>query len=96
MGNPVFNISLGNYRALIEIIHNSDQVTRYKVKLRDKSFVLEQNLIKKSDKWKIKEYTENVDLDKLQKTLPKIIEEIEMYLHPGLSSQARFKNKKSY
>ena len=96
MGNPVFNISLGNYRALVEIIHSSDQVTRYKIKLRDKSLVLEESILKKSDKWKLKEYTDNVDVDKLVKSLPTIIEEITNYFHPKISAQAQFKNKKSW
>ena len=81
MGNVCFNIILGNYRALVEIIHNSDQVTRYKIKLKDKSFVLEEYLLKKSDKWKLKEYTDNVDVDKLVKSLPTIIDGITAYMN---------------
>ena len=91
MGNPLFNINLGNYRALVEIIHNSNQVTRYKIKLRDKSFVLEEYLLKKSDKWKLKEYTDNVNVDKLVNVLSTIIDGITAYMNPKPPT-----NKKSW
>ena len=96
MGNVCFNIILGEHRVLVEIIYNSDQVRRYKIKLRDKSFVLEEYLLKKSDKWKLKEYSDNVDIDKLLKALSTIIEEITNYFKPKISPQEQFKNKKSW
>ena len=96
MGNVCFNIILGEYRVLVEIVYYSDQVRRYKIKLRDKSFVLEEYLLKKSDRWKLKEYTDNVDIDNLLKSLPKIIEEITNYFKPKISPQEQFKNKKSW
>lgn len=96
MGNVCFNIVLGEFRVLVEIVYNSSQVNRYKIKLKEKSFLLEENILKKSDRWKIKEYTADVDLDKLQKALPQIIEEITYYFKPKISAQEKFKGKKSW
>ena len=96
MANAFFNIILGEFRLLVEIVYLSSQVNRYKVKLRQKSFLLEENVLKKSDKWKIKEYTADVDLDKLQKVLPHIIEEITNYHKPKISAQEKYKGKKSW
>jgi len=92
VGNVIFNIILGEHRPHVEIIYFSNQVRRFKVKMQDKHFILEENLLNKSDKWKLREYSDTVDLTKLIENLPTIIEEIEGYFKP----KDKFQGKKSW
>jgi hypothetical protein len=92
VGNVIFNIILGSHRLQVEIFYVSNQVTRFKVKMKEKHFILEENLLNKSDKWKLREYSDTVDLNKLMENLPRIIEDIEGYFKP----KDKFQGKKSW
>ena len=78
-----FKIYLGRHTAIAQVVYQSDQVSRYKIVMGNKHFVLEQHHLKKSAKWKIKEATEDVDIKKLLEYLTNITSQIEKYIEPG-------------
>jgi hypothetical protein len=82
MAAAYFNVKINGYSVLMEITYQSDQVSRYKGKLLDKYFTIEQHHLKKSDKWKITSCTPNIDIEKLMAALPEISQGIEDYFKP--------------
>jgi len=84
-----FEISFGRYKATAEQIYLSEQVRRFRITMRGKYFVLEMQQ-GKTIRWKIKERSEDVDVDKVIELLPKIKEYINFYLNPPHESKAGY------
>ena len=91
-----FEILIGKYKAVIEVIYNSTQITRFKISLKEKHFILEKQHLQKSQKWKIKESSNDADLKKIIKLLPDITGQIETLTSPKSLMMDYIKNKKSY
>lgn len=77
-----FNIYIGKFKATAEQVYCSQQVSRHRITLKGKCFVLEQQHLKKTAQWKIKEHSEDVDVSKLSGLLASITEQIENYHNP--------------
>lgn len=78
-----FNIGLGKHILSVELTKQTDSLKIYLVKLGKKYFILhEYAYYRKSDKWKIKDYSYDVSLKKLMQVLPEITWQIEAYFDP--------------